>query len=135
VLEHVADARACLMEIARVLKPGGVAYISVPFLFPTHPDPLDRVRWTLEGLCAAMPEFERIEAGTCGGPFSTLVSIQPTALGSVFSNFALYNAVRFALGWLMWPLKFLDFFAARSSRAYMAAPAFYFLGRKRAAKA
>lgn len=131
VLEHVADARACIDEIARVVKPGGQVYISVPFIFPTHPDPLDRWRWTLDGLRHALRAFDEIEAGNAGGPFSALVSVFPTLLGSVFSNFYLFNAVRFSLGWLMWPLKFLDVVAARSKKAYMTAPNFYFWGRKR----
>lgn len=131
VLEHVADARACIAEIARVVKPGGNVFISVPFLFPNHPDPLDHVRWTLQGLRADMKDFEEIEAGNAGGPFSTLAAIVPTAIGSTFSSFVPYNATRFVLGWLWWPWKFLDFFAARSARAGMAAPAFYFWGKRK----
>lgn len=131
VLEHVADARACIDEIARVVKPGGQVYITVPFIFPTHPDPLDRWRWTLDGLRHSLRAFDEIEAGGSGGPFSAYVAITPTLLGSAFSNFYLYNAIRFALGWLMWPLKFLDLLAWRSKKAYMTAPNFYFWGRKR----
>jgi len=131
VLEHVADARACIAEIARVVKPGGNVFISVPFLFPNHPDPLDHVRWTLQGLRADMKDFEEIEAGNAGGPFSTLAAVVPTAIGSSFSSFVPYNATRFVLGWLWWPWKFLDFFAARSTRAGMAAPAFYFWGKRK----
>ena len=131
VLEHVGDAHACIAEITRVLKPGGVAYISVPFIFPTHPDPLDRRRWTREGLEAEFPNFEKLESGACGGPFSAYVAITPTLLGSVFSSFFLYNAVRFTLGWLLWPYKFLDVFAARSRNVDRTASNVYFIGRKR----
>ncbi|HLX64953.1 MAG TPA: class I SAM-dependent methyltransferase [Planctomycetota bacterium] len=131
VLEHVADARACIDGIARVVKPGGYVYVAVPFLFPTHPDPLDRWRWTLDGLRHSMSAFEEIEAGNSGGPFSAYVSIVPTLTASIFSNFYLFNAVRFALGWLLWPLKFLDCIASRSDKAYMASANFYFFGRRR----
>jgi len=131
VLEHVADSRACIDEIARVVKPGGQIFISVPFIFPTHPDPLDRWRWTLDGLRYSLRDFDEIEAGNAGGPFSTYVAITPTMLGSAFSNFYLFNAVRFTLGWLMWPFKFVDIVAANSKKAYMTAPNFFFWGRKR----
>ena len=131
VLEHVADARACIDEIARVLKPGGWVYVAIPFLFPTHPDPLDRWRWTLDGLRHALSAFEERSAGCSGGPFSAYVSIVPTLLASVFSNFYLFNAIRFALGWALWPLKFLDYFASGSTNEHMAAANFYFLGRKK----
>jgi len=91
VLEHVGDARACIDEIARVVKPGGAVYITVPFIFPTHPDPLDRWRWTLDGLRYSLRAFQELESGTSGGPFSAYVSITPTLIGSAFSNFYIYN--------------------------------------------
>ena len=131
VLEHVADAQRCMGEMARVLKRGGMLYVTVPFLFPTHPDPLDRWRWTLDGLRYSLRDFEELEAGPSGGPFTAYVSIAPTLLASIFSNFYLFNAVRFALGWLLWPLKFLDYLAWRSTRSHMAAANFYFFGRRR----
>jgi len=131
VLEHVADAHACLDEIARVVKPGGHVYVSVPFLFPMHPDPLDRWRWTLDGLRHALRGFDELEAGVCGGPFSAFVAVTPTLVASLFSGFYLFNAVRCALGWLLWPVKWLDFIAHRSARAHVAAAACYFLGKRR----
>jgi len=131
VLEHVADARACIAEIARVVRPGGTVYVAIPFMFPTHPDPLDRWRWTLDGLRHSMGAFDEIEAGCSGGPWSAYVAIVPTLTASLFSNFVLFNAIRFALGWAMWPLKFLDYVASGSKYEHMTAANFYFLGRKK----
>jgi SAM-dependent methyltransferase len=54
VLEHVADARSVLANIARVLKPGGVLLLSVPFLYPLHDAPYDHRRFTAPGLEAAI---------------------------------------------------------------------------------
>ena len=131
VLEHVADACACIDEIARVIKPGGHVYVAIPFIFPSHPDPLDRWRWTLDGLRRAMNAFDEIEAGCAGGPWSAYVSIVPTLTASMFSNFYLFNATRFALGWALWPFKFLDLIAHGSKNEHMAAANFYFLGKKK----
>jgi SAM-dependent methyltransferase len=50
VLEHVRDARAVLHEITRVLKPGGVLLLSIPFLYPLHDAPHDYRRYTAPGL-------------------------------------------------------------------------------------
>lgn len=45
-LEHVYDARFLLDEVHRVLKPGGTAYISVPWIFRIHAHPDDYFRGT-----------------------------------------------------------------------------------------
>ncbi|MEO8984133.1 MAG: class I SAM-dependent methyltransferase, partial [Rhodanobacter sp.] len=50
VLEHVRDARGVLGEISRVLKPGGVLLLSIPFLYPLHDAPHDYRRYTAPGL-------------------------------------------------------------------------------------
>lgn len=49
VLEHVRSPDAVLHEIARVLCPGGVAYLSMPFVYPMHDVPHDYQRWTEYG--------------------------------------------------------------------------------------
>ncbi|TDR33224.1 methyltransferase domain-containing protein [Aquamicrobium defluvii] len=45
-LEHVYDAKFVIGEIHRVLKPGGVAHITVPFIFRIHGHPDDYFRAT-----------------------------------------------------------------------------------------
>ena len=50
VLEHVPDPALVMSEIARVLRPGGRAWISMPFLYPLHDAPFDFQRYTEYGL-------------------------------------------------------------------------------------
>jgi SAM-dependent methyltransferase len=50
VLEHLDDPSAAVREIARVLAPGGVAFVSTHGVFLYHPDPIDYWRWTHAGL-------------------------------------------------------------------------------------
>jgi len=57
VLEHVADPEHVMREIVRVLKKGGRAYVSVPFLQPYHPDPEDYRRFTHHGLVQFVERF------------------------------------------------------------------------------
>lgn len=46
VLEHVPDYRATLSDLVRVLKPGGVLFIAVPYLSREHETPNDFLRFT-----------------------------------------------------------------------------------------
>lgn len=48
-LEHVADFEQALAEIARVLKPEGRVFLSMPFLYPIHDAPFDHTRLTEHG--------------------------------------------------------------------------------------
>ena len=50
VLEHVPDPGQVVMEISRVLKTNGRAWISMPFLYPLHDAPFDFQRYTEYGL-------------------------------------------------------------------------------------
>jgi SAM-dependent methyltransferase len=50
VIEHVPDPAVVITEIARVLRPGGRAWLSMPFLYPVHDAPFDFQRYTAHGL-------------------------------------------------------------------------------------
>lgn len=50
VLEHVSNPSIVVAEIARALKPGGRAWLSMPFLYPVHDAPFDFQRYTEYGL-------------------------------------------------------------------------------------
>ena len=56
VLEHVEDVGAALDEIYRVLKPGGYALITTPFVWPLHAHPYDFRRFTLDGLTSLLKD-------------------------------------------------------------------------------
>src|ERR1700733_9563621 len=50
VLEHTPEPLALLVEMARVLRPGGRLILSVPFSFRLHEEPRDYFRYTPHGL-------------------------------------------------------------------------------------
>jgi SAM-dependent methyltransferase len=60
VLEHVPHPQIGVKELHRVLKPGGLIWIQVPFLFPYHEGPRDYWRVTPDGLRIWMEDFEEI---------------------------------------------------------------------------
>ncbi len=50
VLEHLADARLAVQEMARVLGDGGRVILTAPFVYPIHEAPNDYQRFTEYGL-------------------------------------------------------------------------------------
>jgi SAM-dependent methyltransferase len=63
VLEHVDDPQQAIRELRRVLVPGGVIWIEVPFIQKYHPAPLDHWRVTPSGIRLWMRAFEEIASG------------------------------------------------------------------------
>ncbi|MBK7877255.1 MAG: class I SAM-dependent methyltransferase [Planctomycetes bacterium] len=138
LLEHVADERAVVAEIRRILKPGGLAHLEVPFLEQYHEDPIDCRRLTAPGLERLMREagFETVASGAHIGPTVTM-------LNTVARWWALWlegdsrvmKALSFALFTFLsivyWPFKFLDAFLIGKRGAHTLALGVYFTGRKR----
>lgn len=77
LLEHVADPRSVLKEMARVLRSDGIGYIYIPFLVRVHPDPTDYQRLTPQGLERDI----RASGLEC-------ISIQPAAGGPFVAGFS-----------------------------------------------
>lgn len=50
VLEHVKDDQLMVRELFRILKPGGLLLVHVPFLYRFHEEPHDYRRYTPTGL-------------------------------------------------------------------------------------
>lgn len=74
VLEHCPDPNQTLSEIARVLKPGGALFFTVPFLWPLHETPYDHYRYTPFSLTKLLSDngFTDIHIQATGGWNATL---------------------------------------------------------------
>jgi SAM-dependent methyltransferase len=132
VLEHIPDARRVVAEAHRVLKKGGILQVYVPFVYCYHASPGDFGRWSLEGLEALLPGFEKVESGVFGGPTSALLSVLNEWLALVFSfgSERLYKAMFLAFMAVLWPFKIADAVLAYHPMAKNSAAELYFIGRK-----
>lgn len=131
VLEHVKNSKKVVQEIKRVLKPDGLVYAEIPFLQGYHADPNDYQRYTLQGIEELFSEFEKIESGVCVGPSSALLWILRKYPGTFFNNKMISKFLDFVFAWILFPLKYLDYFLAEKKRASHLAAGLYFLGKKK----
>lgn len=76
-LEHVARPMALLPECRRVLRPGGVLFATVPFLFEGHGVPRDYRRWTRDGIAEdlTLAGFRDIETEAVESDLESLLVI------------------------------------------------------------
>lgn len=63
ILEHLPQPEVALGELHRVLKPGGLIWVSLPMSFPYHEAPKDYWRVTPDGLRLWMKDFTEIGCG------------------------------------------------------------------------
>jgi SAM-dependent methyltransferase len=92
VLEHLEEPELAIRECYRILRPGGCAIYSVPFIWHVHEEPRDFFRFTKYGLLHLFKKagFEIVELKALSGFWVTF--------GSVF----VYNLYRFNKGPLRW---------------------------------
>lgn len=74
VWEHLARPWLAALQVARVLRPGGVAYIATHHCFPIHGYPDDYTRWTTAGLAVL---FEDAGLGTVASGYCYPCRIDP----------------------------------------------------------
>ncbi len=129
-LEHVADPWKAIREIRRVLKPGGIVHVDVPFMQAYHADPTDYWRFTIDGLCLLCGDFTKLEAGVHIGPTCAVVWSVREWANSLSHNRYLSNMFLIPVALLTAPFKYIDYIAVRCQRAHRVASAVYFRGQK-----
>lgn len=82
VLEHTLDPFGAANELWRILRPGGLLFVSVPFNFRIHGPLPDCWRFTEHGLRALLRRFEIIELQSVETPDRFLMPVHYTVVAA-----------------------------------------------------
>lgn len=106
VLEHLRDPGSCVSEAHRLLRVGGVALVSVPFLYPVHADPWDFQRYTADGLRYLFRRFSSVDVLPMGGYLGVLGATVESGVARVTGRgphaIAMRRSLRFVARTLYW---------------------------------
>jgi SAM-dependent methyltransferase len=132
VLQYMEDPWAAIAELWRVLKVGGVIYISSPFILHLSNDPVDYYRFTPEGLKLICKKFKCLDYGFNRGPASTFLQLMVHFLAILFSfgSKKLYGINVDIFKWLFFWIKYLDIVIARYSYSDIVCTGVFFIGKK-----
>jgi len=110
VLEHVPEPHKVLTEISRVLETGGLAIISLPFVFQLHDAPCDFFRFTRFGVerLATAAGFEIAEIVTIGGLFHLFFNIPSAIMSLLWDECGLKVLIRPTTSFWLGLARFLD---------------------------
>jgi SAM-dependent methyltransferase len=74
VIEHIAQPEKIIAEIYRVLKPGGLGIVTLPWSARVHFAPYDFCRYTPYKLAQLFQEFDNVHIRNRGTDINTIVS-------------------------------------------------------------
>ena len=117
VLEHVRNPDQVMREIRRVLAPGGYVHLVTPFCHPFHEYPKDYRRFTIDGLKELGGPLEVVAEGWRTGPTATLLVILIEFIKLLLPFRAWRALSHVVLGWLLFPLRYLDLVLLRAPAA------------------
>lgn len=107
VVEHIRDIESAFAEFSRVLRPGGVLVLAVPFCYPIH-DRQDYWRATDQTLLDLLGDhFDPVRVTRLGGKISTVAELLQRPVGRFGRRYlpmkVFGTAFAAAFGWLDQP--------------------------------
>lgn len=96
VLEHLPDPWEAFSEMWRILSPGGVAIVSLPFVYNLHDEPYDYYRFTRYGIehLAKQAGFEVQEVVVNGGLFHLFFNVPSVVMSTLWARLGLVSFIR-----------------------------------------
>lgn len=107
VLQYCRNPFQVVAETARVLRPGGIVIVNVPFLQPVCPEgaAFDRFRFTHVGLIGMFEDtFHILESGTAIGSGSVFATTVRSIADHATKNRYLSAMMRLVAGWASAPI-------------------------------
>lgn len=134
VLEHVSHPFLAMQEIHRVIRPGGVAFVQLPFVLGDHPCPDDFWRFTRQGIVelAQQAGFSDVKHQVTVGPANGFyrVGVEFFAILLSLPVPRLYRHAKGAAALFLYPLKWLDRLMNRHPQAHRVAGGFFIVATK-----
>jgi SAM-dependent methyltransferase len=102
VLEHVYEPQTAVREIHRVLRPGGVAFLYVPFLYPYHGSRVepDCYRFTRDGLLYMFRDFSEMRLQPVDSYIATTLRFMTGFTSLEKTALILADPLESLVGWL-----------------------------------
>lgn len=131
-IEHMVNIDKVFNEMNRILKPGGIVFITAPFICPYHPEPYDLRRWSPAGIQDSLPNYKCIESGSVKGPFATLFVVLTSFCSWALSlgNYPVYLLLTRIFNWVFLPILILDAIRGIYQKSTPLDFIIYFVGRK-----
>jgi SAM-dependent methyltransferase len=133
ILEHVQSPIKAVKECYRVLSAGGGIYASIPFMYGFHADPNDFQRYTHVGIRSLFSNFGILKVAKTRGIGSTLAGIMREFFSILFcfNNETIYTCLKYAFGWIFFPLKYMDFLTVNNHFEHIIASGFTVIAGKK----
>jgi SAM-dependent methyltransferase len=129
VFEHLKNPISVKNEVKRILKPGGIFYLCVPFMCIRHHE-IDFRRWTSLGLEEFIKDdFDILDIGVCRSPAHGLISYMHSFIDLSVNNKFIKKIFFVLWKYLSAPLYLLK--VTNSQQSMALAQTIYIIGKKK----